>query len=209
MSDSASWTERYAATEMVWDLKPNQFVVEACSTLRPGRALDLGAGEGRNSLWLADRGWTVTAVDFASIAVGRISGQASVQGLTVDAIVADVLTYHPRADSYDLVLFSYLQLPMPQLKKALANAVHGLAPQGRIVLVAHDASNLDSGYGGPRNPDVLTTPQQVAKILVDLGLTVERAEVVEREVRVDIGFRYALDHVVEAVWSADVDAGGS
>ncbi len=202
MTDSASWTERYAAAAMVWNTDPNQFVVEACSKLRPGRALDLGAGEGRNSLWLAGRGWNVTAVDFASIAVGRIAGRAAVQGLVVDAIVEDALTYHPKPGTYDLVLLSYLQLPLPQLRKALTNASAGLAPGGRIVLVAHDQSNLLSGYGGPRDPNLLTTPEQVAKILTSLELRVVRAEVVQRQVPMEIGFRCALDHVVEAVRSS-------
>jgi SAM-dependent methyltransferase len=199
MSDAASWTERYAAAAMVWDTNPNQFVVAACSTLRPGRALDLGAGEGRNALWLAGRGWTVTAVDFASTAVSRISSRAAVQGLSVDAIVADALTYRPKPDSLDLALLCYLQLPSNHLRKVLVNVAAGLAPGGRLVLVAHDAENIGGGYGGPQNPDVLTSAETVSKLASAAGLDVLRAEVVEREVHTDFGTRIALDHVVEAV----------
>jgi SAM-dependent methyltransferase len=207
MTDSASWTERYAAAAMVWDTTPNQFVVEACSKLRPGRALDLGAGEGRNALWLAGRGWKVTAVDFALIAVSRISSRAAVQGLTVDAVTADALTYQPNPASLDLVLLSYLQLPAAQLRKVLAHAAAGLAPGGRLVLVAHDAENIGGGYGGPQNPDVLTTAEAVATMAAAAGLDVMRAEVVEREVQTDHGARIALDHVVEAVRPATLSRG--
>jgi SAM-dependent methyltransferase len=199
MSDLTSWSERYAAAAMVWDTNPNQFVVEACSKLRPGRALDLGAGEGRNAIWLAGRGWKVTAVDFASIAVGRISSRAALQGVTVDAIVADALTYQPKPASLDLVLLSYLQLPMPALRKVLGNIATGLSVGGRLVLVAHDASNLDAGYGGPKDPDRLTDAAAVGKAAAAAGLEVVRAEVVRREVQTDLGVRIALDHVVEAV----------
>lgn len=199
MTDSATWTERYAAAAMVWDTTPNQFVVEACTPLHPGRALDLGAGEGRNAIWLAGRGWQVTAVDFASIAVGRIASHAALQNVRLDAIIANVLTYHPQPNSYDLALLCYLQLPVMQLRKAISNAVAGLDAQGRLVVVAHDESNLLSGYGGPKNPDMLTNPDTVAKIATDLGLTVVRADVVQREVRTDQGIRIAHDHVVEAV----------
>jgi len=184
---------------MVWDTNPNQFVVEACSKLRPGRALDLGAGEGRNALWLAGRGWTVTAVDFANIAVGRISSRAALQGLSVDAIVDDALTYHPKPASFDLVVLSYLQLPMPALRKVLGNVAVGLSVAGRLVLVAHDATNIEFGHGGPKDPDVLHDAEAVAKAATAAGLEVVRAEVVRREVQTDLGVRIALDHVVEAL----------
>lgn len=199
MSESARWAERYAATDMVWGLQPNPFVVETCSGYKPGRALDLGAGEGRNSLWLATRGWTVTAVDFVDLAIARLNGRAAAEGLAVTALVADVLSYRPKPGSFDLVLLCYLQLPSTQRRRVLASAAEALAPGGRLLLIAHDAANIVSGYGGPRNPDLLTTADRVASALTELGLTVTRAERREREVAVDIGFRYALDHVVEAV----------
>ncbi|HAM44479.1 MAG TPA: class I SAM-dependent methyltransferase [Propionibacteriaceae bacterium] len=199
MTDSATWTERYAAAAMVWDTTPNQFVVEACTNLPPGRALDLGAGEGRNAIWLAGRGWTVTAVDFASIAVGRIASHAALQSVRLDAIVANALNYHPAPDSFDLALLCYLQLPVGQLRKAISNAVSGLDVGGRLVVVAHDESNLPNGVGGPKDPDLLTNADTVAKIATELGLQVVRAELVTREVRTDLGLQQALDYVVEAV----------
>lgn len=201
MTDAATWSERYAATAQVWDTTPNQFVVTACRTLRPGRALDLGAGEGRNALWLAGRGWQVTAVDFAAVAVGRIQSRSALQNRTVDAIVGDALDYRPAPASFDLVLLSYLQLPEAQLERVLANVVPGLAVGGRVLVVAHDASNIDEGWGGPRNPEVLTTAGFVGDRLARLGLTVLRAEVVGREVPYEVGFRVARDHVVEAIRS--------
>ena len=69
--DSEAWDERYAATELVWSAEPNQFVAAECADLAPGRAVDLAAGEGRNAIWLAGRGWAVTAVDFSSVALER------------------------------------------------------------------------------------------------------------------------------------------
>lgn len=199
MTNSATWTERYAAAAMVWDTTPNEFVAAACSKLPAGRALDLGAGEGRNSIWLAGRGWTVTAVDFASIAVGRTASRAALQNVRVDALVADAVTYHPKPASYDLILLCYLQLPPAQLRKTFSNAVAGLAAGGRVLVVAHDISNLSGGFGGPQDPDLLTTEKAVAKMLTELGLVEARAEVVKREVRTATGPRFALDHVVEAV----------
>jgi SAM-dependent methyltransferase len=199
MSDAASWTERHAAAAMAWDTTPNQFVVAACRKLRPGRALDLGAGEGANAVWLAGRGWRVTAVEQGTVDVGRIQSHSALLGHPVDAIMADAVGYHPRPASFDLVLLSYLQLSEHQLRRVLQNVVPGLSPGGRFLLVAHDATNLELGWGGPKDPNLLTTPEVVAGLLTALGLQVQRAEVVRREVVTEVGYRIALDHVVEAL----------
>ena len=196
MTNSASWNERYAAAELVWSSEPNQFVVQACSGLRPGRALDLGAGEGRNAVWLAGVGWTVTAVDFAENAVSRITARAAMENLKITAIVADAVSYRPEPGSLELGLLCYLQLPLGQLRKAISQVAAGLVEGGRLVVIAHDASNLNLGYGGPRDPNLLTSAAQVSEAMLDAGLRVDRADVRERQVLVDTGFRYALDHVV-------------
>jgi SAM-dependent methyltransferase len=199
MTDSASWNERYAAAELVWSSEPNQFVVEACTGVRPGRALDLGAGEGRNAVWLAGIGWTVTAVDFAENAVSRITARSAMERLKITALVADAVSYRPEPGSLELALLCYLQLPQAQLRKAITHLAPGLVDGGRLVVIAHDASNLNQGFGGPRDPNMLTTATQVSDAMVEAGLRVERAEVRERQVLVDSGFRYALDHVVIGV----------
>jgi SAM-dependent methyltransferase len=199
MTEAASWAERHAAAAMAWDTTPNQFVVAACRKLRPGRALDLGAGEGANATWLAGRGWQVTAIDSNTVVVGRIQIHSVLLNHPVDAIVGDAVTYRPQPSTFDLILLSYLQLPEPELRLAFQHVVPGLAPGGRILIVAHDASNLDQGWGGPRDPNLLTSPEVVAGILTGLGLDMQRAEVVRRDVTTDAGFHVALDHVVEAV----------
>ena len=199
MSDAASWAERHAAAAMAWDTTPNQFVVAACRKLRPGRALDLGAGEGAHAVWLAGRGWQVTAVERGTVEVGRIQSHSALLNHPVDAIVGDAVGYRPRAASYDLILLCYLQLSEHQLRIAFQNVAPGLVPGGRVLVVAHDASNIAHGWGGPSDPNVLSTPQAVAGLLADLGLEVLRAEVVRREVLTPDGLRFAYDHIVEAL----------
>ena len=63
--DAKDWDERYAATDLVWSAEPNRFVAELISSLTPGTAIDIAAGEGRNAIWLAQQGWTVTATDIS------------------------------------------------------------------------------------------------------------------------------------------------
>jgi len=199
MSDAASWAERHAAAAMAWDTTPNQFVVAACRKLRPGRALDLGAGEGANAVWLAGRGWKVTAVERGTVEVGRIQSHSALLNHPVDAIVGDAVDYRPRPATFDLILLSYLQLSERQMRIVFQNVAPGLADGGRVLVVAHDASNIAHGWGGPADPNLLMTPQTVAALLTDLGLEVHRAEVVRREVLTPGGLRFAYDHIVEAV----------
>jgi SAM-dependent methyltransferase len=198
--DSREWDERYSATDFVWATDPNQFVAAELANLPPGRALDLAAGEGRNTVWLAERGWRVTAVDFSRVGLekGRkLSAARGVAEARVDWIVADLHSYEPERAAYDLVLIAYLQVG-PQLRAlVLARAATALAPGGTAFVVGHDLTNLTEGVGGPQDPDVLYTPEAVRAELP--GLRVIRAERVHRTVERDNGPATAVDTLVRAV----------
>ncbi|SCF27718.1 Methyltransferase domain-containing protein [Micromonospora purpureochromogenes] len=195
--DSSEWDARYAAsTELVWTAEPNRFVVEAAADLPPGDALDLAAGEGRNAVWLAGRGWRVTAVDFSPVAVARGRELAARRGVPVDWRVADVTADAPEPGRYDLVLVAYLHLPPAARATVLAGAGDALRPGGTVVVVGHDRANLEGGVGGPREPTILLTPEEVTAGLD--GLRVWRAETARRPVTIDGDAVDALDTVVVA-----------
>lgn len=126
--DATGWGERYAASDLVWSAGPNRTVADEVEGLKAGAALDLGAGEGRNALWLAEQGWTVTAVDFSVVGLAKAQRIARQRGLQLTTVVADVTRYHPE-QTYDLVLLAYLQLSWAQLSEALAAASAALAPR--------------------------------------------------------------------------------
>jgi SAM-dependent methyltransferase len=193
--DAAAWDERYAATGLVWSATPNRTVAEQVEGLPPGTALDLAAGEGRNALWLAEHGWTVTAVDFSVVALDKARVAAERRGLDVTAVLADVTTYDP-GRTFDLVLLAYLQLPWDALRTVLDTAARAVAPGGTFLLVAHDLANLTDGVGGPQDPAVLQTPDQVAAALP--CLRIDRAERVRRPVEIDGQTRFAVDTLVRA-----------
>ncbi len=184
--DSRAWDERYAAAELVWSSTPNQFVAAEVADLPPGRAVDLAAGEGRNALWLAERGWQVTAVDFSLVGLdkGRQIEASLPHGrdLHVDWVHADVLTYEPGPVGYDLALLAYLQLPADERRAAVRVAFRALAVGGTLLVVAHDSSNLTEGTGGPQDPSVLYTAEEVLGDLDGERFEVVRAERVERVV---------------------------
>lgn len=196
--DRDAWDSRYsAAPQLAWTAEPNRFVVDELAGLPPGRALDLAAGEGRNAVWLAERGWRVTAIDFSCVAVDRGRQLAGQRDVDVGWIVADV-RHHPLPKAaFDLVLVAYLQLPAADLVTVLIRAADALAPSGTLLVVGHDRSNLTEGVGGPQDPAVLYTPDEVVAALA--GLRIQRAETVRRPVTVQATTLDALDTLVVAV----------
>jgi SAM-dependent methyltransferase len=200
---SDMWDDRYAASDLVWSAEPNIWVEQLTADLPVGRLLDLAAGEGRNALWLAERGWDATAVDFSQVALDRAQ-QLAVQRLGDDASrfhteQADVMVYSPHPQQFDLVLVVYLQIPAEQRWMAMRTAAAALAPGGRLMVIAHDSANLTGGVGGPQDPALLYTPENVISDLEGTDLVVEFAQTSERQVRNDGGSRTALDAVVVAV----------
>ena len=184
--DARGWDERYAATGLVWSAGPNQFVEAELAGLPPGRALDLAAGEGRNALWLAERGWQVTAVDFSVVALDKgrevQAGRPRGRDLHIDWVHADVLELDPGPVPFDLALLAYLQLPEAERRTAVRRAFTALSPGGTFFLVAHDSSNLTEGTGGPQDPAVLYTAEEVLGDLDGERFEVLRAERVPRVV---------------------------
>lgn len=183
--NSEEWDTRYAASELVWGAAANRWVVAEVADLPAGRALDLAAGEGRNSIWLAQRGWRVTAVDFASVAVERGRKLAATEPRAADRlswVVADLRGYAPPPAAFDLVLIVYLHLPADQRRAVLRHAANGLAPGGTLLMVGHDTTNLTEGVGGPQDAGVLFTPDDVLADLADAGLETVSARRVRRRV---------------------------
>lgn len=191
------WNRRYATPEFIWSREASSVLVAEASGLAPGRALDLAAGEGRNSIWLAEHGWQVDAVDFAAAGVekGQQWAQARQVAGRIRFEVADLRQYSMARGRYDLVLICYLHLPWHELQPILARAAGAVAPGGTLLLLGHDRSNLLHGHGGPQNPAVLYAAAEVAAAVGD-SLRIVKAGRIERPVHTVQGARIALDCMV-------------
>jgi SAM-dependent methyltransferase len=201
---SADWDARYAASDLVWSAGPNVFVEQICADLPPGRALDVAGGEGRNALWLADHGWEATIADWSQVALDRAArlwdhrdedgthpGRVHVRRVDV---VHDDLGHQDQ----DLVVVCYLQVPADERRAAHASAARAVAPGGQLVVVAHHSDNLAQGHGGPQDPAVLFTEDDVTSDIDGLGLQVLRSAREARHVQTPEGSRTAWDAVVVA-----------
>ncbi len=177
-SRRALWDQRHAAGDPIESPEPDPTLVDEIASLPPGRALDLGAGDGRNAIWLARRGWQVTAVDFSGVAIERARARAEAGGVNVDWQLADLLEWSPEARAYDLVTLFFIHLPGAERRAVYARAADAVAPGGTLLIVAHDRANLAGGVGGPQDPEVLVSPKEVAADLS--GFRVGRADTVRR-----------------------------
>ncbi|MDI9917873.1 class I SAM-dependent methyltransferase [Rhodococcus sp. IEGM 1379] len=164
--DAAAWDKKYEQTELVWGVPPNELLVEYATALPHGQALDLACGEGRNALWLATRGWEVTGIDFSPVAIEKARAIATRSPRSVverlDYRCGDVRTVE-YGSGYDLALVLYLHLTAPELISVVNRAINSLKPDGILMILGHDRSNVDYGVGGPEDPEILYTPEDLMK----------------------------------------------
>lgn len=187
--DSRGWDQRFTDNPNHFGTEPNTLLKRHVSGLVPGTAADVGCGQGRNTVWLLDRGWDVTAVDFSEVALRHTheAAQAAQQtekaqepqaaGTTpvLTTVQADVSEWRP-ADTFDLVVAAYLHLPSEKLRATWRHLASVTAPGGTLVVIGHDRANRGNG---PKDPDVLFHADDVVAALPDTW-TVKVAEAVDR-----------------------------
>ena len=193
--DASEWDQRYAATELLWSDTPNQFVKEYFERKQPGTVADLGAGEGRNSIWLARQGWNVVAVDFSSVALERTAALAEKAGVAIKTVNDNLVTWESPA-VFDAIVICYIHLPKAMMAKLWKNAFHALVPGGELLIVGHHTRNLTEGTGGPQSAEVLFAPSDVVEVLGKEAIV--EAKDVFRNVEVAGATSVAIDTYVVA-----------
>lgn len=166
------WDQQYAQPDFKYGTQPNAFVLEQATRLRPGSQLLLpGDGEGRNSVWLAEQGHHVTAVDGSALGIAKALTLAQRRGVTVHAVHADLGEWVPEPQAYDAVVLTYLHLP-----PALRTRVHGqllasLRDGGLWILETFHPRQLGYASGGPKAAELLYTLEALRQDLQAFGAT--------------------------------------
>jgi SAM-dependent methyltransferase len=140
--DQQFWDERYRTRDQLWSGDPNGVLVTEAADLPPGQALDLGCGEGGDALWLAGRGWLVTAVDISRVALERAAAAGG--DAKVSWTQADLTTWSPPAGAFDLVSALYFPLPRTE-EAALRRLLAAVAPGGTLLVGGHDLADVHPG----------------------------------------------------------------
>jgi thioredoxin reductase/SAM-dependent methyltransferase len=137
-ANQADWDHRYGGDQM-WSGNPNGTFVSEASGLTPGRALDVGAGEGGDALWLAEQGWRVTASDISQRALARVAAEAERRGARVECQHADANALDAfEGGAFDLVSAQYASIPRTPDDRAVRNLLDAVAPGGTLLVVGHD-----------------------------------------------------------------------
>ncbi len=193
-SPAAFWNRRYQAVDRLWTREPNALLAEFAATLARGRALDLGAGEGRNAVWLARRGWRVTVLDVSAVALTRAAERAAEEGVELDCVEADWRDYRLAPASLELVVISFMHPEPDERASIFERARKALAPGGHLFVAGVDL--VDHGRRGPPDPERLYTPERLRRAL--RGFNVLRCESVVYEPERREGGRRVVDVVAIA-----------
>jgi SAM-dependent methyltransferase len=170
--NQADWDHRYGGGQL-WSGNPNGTLVDQIRALTPGRALDVGAGEGGDAIWLAEQGWRVTATDISERALERIDAEARRRNLAVECRHADANARKPfDAGTYDLVSAQYASLPRTPDDRGVHNVLDAVAPGGTLLVVSHDLAAMRdameaSGRSGLFDPDAYVRVEDFVAVLGD------------------------------------------
>jgi SAM-dependent methyltransferase len=174
--DEDSWNERYRSAGQVWSGSPNPQLVAEVAGRPPGRALDVGCGEGADAIWLARGGWAVVAADISSVAVERGAQHARDSDPAAAARIewrqADLLARPPEPGSFDLVSVQFMQLPPEPRTRLFTALAASVRAGGMLLVVGHHPSDLATGVARPPMPERFYTSDEIAGLL-DHSWTVE------------------------------------
>ena len=174
------WDQRFSGDDYLYGTEPNDFLREHAQFLPPGRVLSLAEGEGRNGVFLAERGYRVVGADSSAVGLSKARRLAAERGVEIETHLVDLaeLEIEPRA--WQGVVSIFCHLPRPVRRRLYRQVVEGLAPGGVLLLEAYNPAQLGRGTGGP----------PVAELMVDLvslredlaGLELLHAVELERDI---------------------------
>jgi len=165
--DGKFWDELYRSRSAVWSGNPNIQLVNEVSDLTPGSALDVGCGEGADAIWLAERGWRVTAADISAVALERARAVEVGDDVAqrIEWLRADLAEHALPLASYDLVSAQFMQLPRTPRELLFRRLAASVKPRGTLLIVGHDPSDLQTTVPRPPMPELFYTATDVAALL--------------------------------------------
>lgn len=179
-SSGQSWDERYGEDGWAFGTEPNDFLREEAASIPQGDVLVLGDGEGRNGVFLAQRGCRTTTVDLSPVGVAKARELAAARGVEIDALVADLSVFEMGNQRWDAIVSIFCHLPADLRSSVHERARTALRPGGRFVLEAYVAANIGRGVGGPQSADMTPSLHELEREFVGWVLDVHRE--VERSI---------------------------
>ena len=168
MAPADFWEDRYAQQEQVWSGRPNHSLSTIVQDMTPGRALDVGCGEGADVIWLAERGWDATGIDISTTAVSRGREIAAQRSLTNAHFVVGDLSDVPIDGTFDLITASFLHSPVALTRtEILRRLAASVSPGGHLLVTSHAAAPPWSPSPSHSHHHFLTPQQEVDELALD------------------------------------------
>ena len=195
------WDERYSSEEYAYGKAPNEFLKENYKAIPKGRVLSLAEGEGRNAVFLAKQGYSVTAVDASRVGLSKAKKLAEENGVEVELIHADLLDFDIGKSRWDGIVSIFCPLPSAARKELHAKVVSGLRKNGVFLLEAYTPDQLRYGTGGGKSADTMTTRESLVSEL--RGLRFIHLMELERNV-VEGSYHTGLGAVVQLIATKEI-----
>ncbi|HEX8161158.1 MAG TPA: class I SAM-dependent methyltransferase [Pyrinomonadaceae bacterium] len=195
------WDERYSAEGYAYGTKPNEFLEENVDHIPKGRVLSLAEGEGRNAVFLAKRGYAVTAVDASLVGLNKARKLAEENGVAVEFIHADLADYDLGENKWDGIVSIFCPLPSSLRKQLYKKVEAALKRNGVFLLEAYTPEQLRHGTGGGNSADVMQSEESLRLELA--GLKFRHLIELEREV-IEGSYHTGLGAVVQAIASREI-----
>jgi Methyltransferase domain len=173
--DKVFWDQKYSVDEYIYTTEVNRFVKEHLADLPPGKMIDLAGGEGRNTVFFAEKGWQAENIDLSEVGLAKCEKLAAERNVSdsVFTTQASALDFESKLAPVDLGVIAYMQIGHEDLVAGISRLVENIVPGGTFFGVWHAFENLKDGFGGPQNPDVLPSVDSMTQILGSLPLKVE------------------------------------
>lgn len=166
---NTSWDKRYSEEQFAYGVKPNEFFKSEIEKLNPGKALFLGEGEGRNSVYAATLGWKVDAVDFSTSAKEKALRLAEENKVKINYTVTDLENYQFLKSKYDVVVMIFLHLPKELNIKIFSNAISALKSGGKLLIETFSKNQINNSSGGPKDPKLLFSEEKLSRFTQGLN----------------------------------------
>lgn len=174
------WDERYSADEYAYGTAPNKFLEQNFSSIPKGKVLSIAEGEGRNAVFLARHGYTVTAVDSSIVGLKKAEKLASENKVQIECIHADLAEFDFGENKWEGIVSIFCPLPSELRKEIYKKVISSLKPGGVFLLEAYTPDQIKHGTGGGSNPDTMQSKNSLSTELA--GLKFKHLTELERDV---------------------------